>query len=84
MMKRHKSDPSETEKLLSIILRTWPQFIPRCRISELSSGALNSRSLANKCSSGAGPLFTHIGKRVFFVRESFVKWLRETQMKCND
>ena len=75
----------EFEKLISVILMTWPDLIPRTSITKLSGGLINSRTLANRMSLlGDGPPFVRCRGKVAFNKSSFIEWLRKSYLKDID
>lgn len=74
-MVKHKSK-DELEKFVEALEQVLPPVFPRHRLTELSGGLINARTITNRMSLGSGPPGVRVGKTVGFSRESFMKWLR--------
>jgi predicted DNA-binding transcriptional regulator AlpA len=79
----HQTNPdSEVEKFIKEIEQALPLVFPRHALTKLTSGLINSRTIANRMSSkNDGPPGVRIGRSVGFSRKSFIAWLRKDYLK---
>lgn len=53
-----------------------PAIIARTEVGRLTGGLINPRSLANLDAEGSGPVRFKLGRKVAYLREDFIAWLR--------
>ncbi|MBM4338807.1 MAG: hypothetical protein FJ110_04625 [Deltaproteobacteria bacterium] len=61
----------------SILAKTWPSpFVARTEVRNFSGGLIDSKTLANMDSQGAGPEGRfRIGRKIGYPVQSVIKWL---------
>lgn len=65
---------------LDILNESWPAIVARSKIDTLSGGMLTKGTMANLDSEGKGPRRIKIGKKVGYLREDLIAWLKERQV----
>ncbi|HDN79230.1 MAG TPA: DNA-binding protein [Chloroflexi bacterium] len=58
-----------------------PEYFSRAEAERLFPGVVTASTLARLASQGRGPRFLKMGRRVFYRREDFVKWLEENSVE---
>jgi len=67
----------ETDKIYEAVKKALPPIFARHSLSDLTGGLIHSRTLANKMAKGEGPPAIRYGRKIGFIREAFMDWLRE-------
>lgn len=62
---------------LNNLLQTLPPIISRNKINLFLGGLISKGTLQNLDSEGKGPRRIKIGRKVGYLREDFVAWLKE-------
>ncbi|SHO50422.1 hypothetical protein [Desulfopila aestuarii] len=75
-----KRAETDFEKFLEDLERALPPIFARHRLTELSGGLINSRTIANRMSLGNGPPGIMVGRKIGLSRESFINWLRDNSL----
>jgi len=71
----------ETDSFIDALEQALPPVFARHRLTKLSGGLINSRTIANKMSQGIGPKGIKIGRNVGFSRDGFISWLKSGHLK---
>lgn len=78
----NKIGPISTfEKILNQLEKDIPPVVERCKLTKITEGAINSRTIANLMSRSEGPVGTRFGKKVLILREDLIDWLRRRYVK---
>lgn len=80
MVIQHKSE-TELEKFIDALELALPPVFARHRLTELSGGLINSRTITNRMSLGDGPPGIRVGQIVGFSRDSFIAWLKDSKLQ---
>lgn len=68
---------ADLEELFEAIEKSLPPFFQRKSVGELTQGAVSANTLANLASKNQGPPYAEFKRKVFYLKEPFMKWLRE-------
>ncbi len=73
-----KERDTENDWFVEAIRRALPtEVFPLCKLTELTSGLVNSKSVSNKLSLGIGPPVFKAGSKIGLTRDTFIAWLIE-------
>ena len=61
---------------LDVLAREWPPLIPRSEIKKYFNGLYSPKYMANLDSLGLGPPYVKIGRKVAYLREGLIAWLK--------
>jgi hypothetical protein len=67
---------STFEKILNQLEKDIPPVVERCKLTKITGGAINSRTIANLMSRSDGPVGTRVGKKVLILRADLIEWLK--------
>lgn len=70
------------EYIISKLQNSLPAIFGRTAVEKLMPGILNSKTLANLDSAGEGPPYFKQGRKVFYERDSFLKWFEKRVIKA--
>ncbi len=66
-----------TQHIVDLLETTLPPCFPRKKVSELTFGMINARTLANKDSEKNGPKGAYrIKREVWYLKEGFIEYVK--------
>ncbi len=72
----------ESNPIIEKLSNSLPVVFGRTEVDKLLPGIINSKTLANLDSAGAGPsTYYKQGRKVFYEREVFLEWLAKRVKK---
>jgi len=58
-----------------------PEYFSRAEAERLFPGVVSAATLAKLASQGRGPRFLKMGRKVFYRRDDFLRWLEENSVE---
>lgn len=71
----------EEKNIIEQLEAKLPAAFGRSAIENLLPGIISSKTLANLDSAGTGPPYYKLGRKVFYEKESFLKWFMQRVTK---
>lgn len=72
-----------SQAILDKLNEKLPDFFPRRKVGEFTSGLLKSSYMCILDGEKQGPPRHYVGKRVFYIKEEFLAWLEEHMKNIN-
>ncbi len=67
----------DTTSFYNAIEKSLPPVFTRRKASEAIGGLIAPRTFANLDAKGVGPMKIHLGSKVGYEKESFMRWLKQ-------
>lgn len=65
------------DKLAELMEQELPSYFPRSEADKFTHGLIKSATLANLEKAKCGPPIVYVGKKACYLKDEFVKWIRE-------